>query len=218
MAFPADRNKVVVSGSFGARPPIRLTNGQLSGGFHYAVDLAPKRRGYAEPVYSVSRAKIIDMGRKADAGIYIIIELPNGERWRYCHLSLISAEAQRAYKSGSWLTDAAYLGRMGATGNVTGVHLHLELYPAPRQLSRRVDPWPVIRRLTNPAHYARNKPKASSTKPPKTKSKGSEPTIAWYATQVIKGAYGTGDERRRKLGSKYAQVQAEVNRRLAAKR
>lgn len=42
-------------------------------------------------------------------------------------------------------------------------------------------------------------------------------TIAQLADEVIAGKYGSGDARVRALGSKYAAVQAEVNRKLAVK-
>lgn len=42
--------------------------------------------------------------------------------WRYCHMVEGSVQVQ----VGDLVTTASPIGRMGATGNVTGIHLHLE--------------------------------------------------------------------------------------------
>lgn len=143
MAFPADNRRVNLSGTFGPRKPIKLTNGGYSGSFHYAVDLAPETPGYAEPVYAVGAGTIHSVGKKSDAGIFVILRT-GGRLWRYCHLSSL------AVRAGDRVADGAMLGRMGATGNVTGVHLHLECYPG-EQLSSRIDPLPLIWHEWNPA-------------------------------------------------------------------
>lgn len=62
----------------------------------------------------------------------------------------------------------------------------------------------VNRRLGNPGQ----KP---GTKPP---AKPAKKTIAQLADEVLAGAHGTGDARKRSLGSRYNEVQTEVNRRL----
>lgn len=49
------------------------------------------------------------------------------------------------------------------------------------------------------------------------KAKEKKPDISKLADDVIKGLYGAGEERKKKLGKWYAEVQKEVNRRLTTK-
>lgn len=142
-AYPADARATYVSGTFGPRTPIKLTNGQWSGNFHYAVDIAPRVKGATPLVYAVRSGRILQVGRKTDAGVYIVFEDESG-RWRYCHLSAVNVNA------GDIVAEGDVIGRMGATGNVTGVHLHLEFYPG-AQLAVRIDPLPLIANGWNPA-------------------------------------------------------------------
>lgn len=54
-------------------------------------------------------------------------------------------------------------------------------------------------------------------KPPATGKPSTGKTVSQLADEVIAGKHGTGDARKKSLGSKYAAVQAEVNRRLTGK-
>lgn len=59
--------------------------------------------------------------------------------------------------------------------------------------------------------------KPKGTIPPASAPKPAEKTIDQLATEVLRGAHGSGRERMISLGSNYAKVQAEVNRRLRNK-
>jgi len=144
MAFPVDQTTHNTTGSFGPRKPIKLSNGGYSGSFHYGHDLAPEVKGSREIVYAIGKGKIHSVGRKADAGIFVILRLESGDLVRYCHLSTYGVRA------GQDVADGQPLGREGATGNVNGVHLHIEVYPD-GQLRKRIDPKPFFWNEWNPA-------------------------------------------------------------------
>lgn len=160
MAFPVDNTKFNSTGRYGPRKPIKLTNGKYSSNFHGGDDLAPEVKGALELTYAVGKAKVHSYGRKVDAGIYIILRLQDNSLWRYAHLSSIANSVVEAKKNDTWIEDGAPIGRIGATGNVTGVHLHIERY-ANGQLDVRSDPRPYYWSEWNPA---RPKP-ATVTKP-----------------------------------------------------
>ena len=56
-------------------------------------------------------------------GQYIVVEDQEGLRHHFCHLVRGSAKV----KVGQAVNPLTVIGRMGATGNVTGLHLHYEL-------------------------------------------------------------------------------------------
>lgn len=55
-------------------------------------------------------------------GVQVQIRDTVGKYWRYCHM--VSGSVQVSV--GDSVTTATPLGRMGMTGNATGIHLHLE--------------------------------------------------------------------------------------------
>lgn len=127
--------------------------------------------------------------------------------------------------SGSWLiSSAAYNSvvrliadiakryKWGGVGayNVRG---HREFFPTACPGGYLWSKLPAIRAA---AHgQATNTLVVSNVPGPKTPSIAGK-TIWTLAQEVIKGVYGTGDVRKKALGTKYAAVQAEVNRQLAA--
>lgn len=161
MAFPVNTKTNNLTGSFGPRQPIKLLNGGWSGGYHYGMDFAPEQRGMHNAVYAYKGGTVTSVGYRSDAGRYVIVYIPSKRIWiRYCHLSSYSVGA------GQSVQEAQFLGRMGATGNVNGVHLHFEIY-TDSGLSRRVNPYDYIWYEKNPADFAINGGKASApvTKP-----------------------------------------------------
>ena len=56
-------------------------------------------------------------------GYYVSVGDAEGRRHIFCHL----AEGSITVKAGDAVTPLTVLGRMGATGNVTGLHLHYQL-------------------------------------------------------------------------------------------
>ena len=74
------------------------------------------------PVYSVGSGTITSAGWSGSYGYRIIQTLPDGTEVWYCHLSSI-------IKASGKVVPGQQIGKVGATGNVTGPHLHLEVRP-----------------------------------------------------------------------------------------
>ncbi|MCJ1678854.1 M23 family metallopeptidase [Streptomyces sp. APSN-46.1] len=88
-----------------------------SSGYHTGLDFAAPT---GTPVKAVAGGKIISAGWSGAYGYRIVLQLDDGTEIWYCHLSSMSVT------SGSVGTGET-IGRVGATGNVTGAHLHLEV-------------------------------------------------------------------------------------------
>ncbi len=90
--------------------------------FHYGIDL---RAAVGTPIAASDGGKVIFAGRmsgiSASYGNLIMIEHPNGYRSYYAHLSSF------AVKEGDQVYQGQIIGKSGATGNVTGPHLHFEI-------------------------------------------------------------------------------------------
>lgn len=96
--------------------------------FHTGTDFAPYGSTPANPdLYSVCTGVVVDIIDydpilDQALGNQVVIRDDNtGNYWRYCHMSTPSPLA-----IGQTVDTNSKVGVMGATGNVTGVHLHLE--------------------------------------------------------------------------------------------
>ena len=87
--------------------------------FHAGVDL-----GYPEgsPVISLFDGQVVQSGDFDDGyGNQVLIYHPDIDAYtRYAHMSALETEA------GAYVVAGTVIGYVGATGNVTGPHLHLE--------------------------------------------------------------------------------------------
>nr|WSX51076.1 M23 family metallopeptidase [Streptomyces sp. NBC_00974] len=106
-----------------------------SSGHHTGLDFAAPT---GTPVKAVGGGKITSAGWSGAYGYRIVLELPDGTEIWYCHLSSMSV-------TGGSVAAGDTIGRVGATGNVTGPHLHLEV----REGGSTVDPlaWLTARGL-----------------------------------------------------------------------
>lgn len=106
-----------------------------SSGHHTGLDFAAPT---GTPVKAVGSGKITSAGWSGAYGYRIVLELPDGTEIWYCHLSSMSV-------TGGSVGAGDTIGRVGATGNVTGPHLHLEV----REGGATVDPlaWLTARGL-----------------------------------------------------------------------
>ncbi|MFJ9076864.1 M23 family metallopeptidase [Streptomyces sp. NPDC102278] len=88
-----------------------------SSGHHTGLDFAAPT---GTPVKAVGSGKITSAGYSGAYGYRIVLQLDDGTEIWYCHLSSMSVTSG-AVGAGDTI------GRVGATGNVTGAHLHLEV-------------------------------------------------------------------------------------------
>lgn len=106
---------------FGVTYRYGVRNRRYAAGFHTGQDHAAPR---GKKVVAVRSGKIRWSNSRGGAyGNWIGLDAVNGRTYVYCHLSSRAVGAGRKVKAGQ------VIGRVGATGNVTGPHLHFEDHP-----------------------------------------------------------------------------------------
>ncbi|BDM73744.1 peptidase [Streptomyces nigrescens] len=87
------------------------------------------------PVKAVHSGTITQAGWAGSYGYRIVLTLDDGTELWFCHLSSM-------VKTSGKVSTGDVIGRVGATGNVTGPHLHLEVRPG---AGDPIDPMPWLR-------------------------------------------------------------------------
>ncbi|AOP45066.1 M23 family metallopeptidase [Streptomyces lydicus] len=87
------------------------------------------------PVKAVHSGTITQAGWAGSYGYRIVLTLDDGTELWFCHLSSM-------VKTSGKVSTGDVIGRVGATGNVTGPHLHLEVRP---DAGSPIDPMPWLR-------------------------------------------------------------------------
>ncbi|WP_431035385.1 M23 family metallopeptidase [Streptomyces sp. P6-2-1] len=103
-----------------------------SSGHHTGLDFAAPT---GTPLKAIHTATVQEAGWSGAYGYRTVLVLDDGTELWYCHQSSISVSV------GQKVTTGEVIGRVGATGNVTGPHLHLEVHPAG---GAAVDPLPWL--------------------------------------------------------------------------
>ncbi len=103
--------------------------------FHGGIDI---RANKGTPIKASKAGKVIFAGRKRKYGKVIVLEHPDtGSKTLYAHCSKLLV------KNNQWVQDGTVIGKVGATGNARGVHLHFEYRNPEGQL---VNPLTVLTR------------------------------------------------------------------------
>ncbi|MFJ4418624.1 M23 family metallopeptidase [Streptomyces sp. NPDC088925] len=103
-----------------------------SSGHHTGLDFAAPT---GTPLKAIHSATVQEAGWSGAYGYRTVLLLDDGTELWYCHQSSISVSV------GQKVTTGEVIGRVGATGNVTGPHLHLEVHPTG---GAAVDPLPWL--------------------------------------------------------------------------
>jgi murein DD-endopeptidase MepM/ murein hydrolase activator NlpD len=90
-----------------------------SSGYHTGLDFAAPT---GTPIKAVHSGTIKSAGWSGSYGYRTVLELEDGTELWFCHQSSIDVSV------GQKVTTGDTIGRVGATGNVTGPHLHLEVH------------------------------------------------------------------------------------------
>ncbi|MFK4112079.1 M23 family metallopeptidase [Streptomyces sp. NPDC002176] len=91
-----------------------------SSGYHTGLDFAAPTGTLIKAIHS---GTVTEAGWAGAYGYRTILTLDDGTELWFCHQSSISVSAGQKVSTGE------VIGRVGATGNVTGPHLHLEVHP-----------------------------------------------------------------------------------------
>jgi murein DD-endopeptidase MepM/ murein hydrolase activator NlpD len=104
---------------------------------HAGIDLAART---GTPVVAAGAGKVVRAGEASGYGNLVVVDHGNGTQTRYAHLDRVDV------KVGDVLDAGQPLGAAGATGRVTGAHLHFEI----RQDGEPVDPAAMLRAAIRP--------------------------------------------------------------------
>lgn len=106
-----------------------------SKGYHTGVDFEVPT---GTSVHAAGAGRVVDAGWGGAYGYQVVIRHADGRYTQYGHLSAISVRA------GQTVTAGQRIGRSGATGNVTGPHLHFEVRTGPG-FGTNIDPVAYLR-------------------------------------------------------------------------
>lgn len=120
-ALPTSTSPLAGTGLF-IRP---INGGYISCGYggyrgHQGTDFTMSG-AYGKPAYASAAGTVIFAGRSGGYGNLVKIRHENGYETWYAHLSAINVSV------GSSVYQGQQIGKIGATGNATGPHLHFEL-------------------------------------------------------------------------------------------
>ena len=108
----------IESAFFGDRRNFIYSDGSRNKSLHYGSDFAAH---VGEPVYSAGNGKVVLAEKRIITGNTVIIEHLPGVYTLYYHMDSVSIEP------GMVIIKGTEIGKVGATGLVTGAHLHWEL-------------------------------------------------------------------------------------------
>ncbi|MER6420026.1 LysM peptidoglycan-binding domain-containing M23 family metallopeptidase [Streptomyces sp. NPDC001137] len=123
----------VIGGTIGTG--YHVAGSMWSSGYHTGVDFVVPT---GTSIKSVGAGTVVSAGWGGAYGNQVVVRLADGYYAQYGHMSQISVSA------GQSVTEGQQLGLSGATGNVTGPHLHFEIRTTP-DYGSDVDPVAYLR-------------------------------------------------------------------------
>ncbi|MCX4903623.1 LysM peptidoglycan-binding domain-containing M23 family metallopeptidase [Streptomyces sp. NBC_00878] len=115
--------------------PYKMSGSMWSSGYHTGVDFVVPT---GTSLKSVGAGTVVSAGWGGAYGNQVVIKLDDGYYAQYAHLSSLGVSA------GQTVTGGQEIGLSGATGNVTGPHLHFEIRTTP-DYGSDVDPLAYLR-------------------------------------------------------------------------
>lgn len=116
---PPVAGKYRITSGEGARKARRTTNGAMMTPFHHGTDWAGATPGSKPDIQNITAGKVVWVGKAGGWGNTVIVQNPDGYTVQYGHLDSVNV------KVGDQVPAGGKIGVMGATGNVTGVHLDM---------------------------------------------------------------------------------------------
>ncbi|MEU3829688.1 M23 family metallopeptidase, partial [Streptomyces sp. NPDC029080] len=112
-----------------------VSGSMWSSGYHTGVDFVVPT---GTPLKAVAAGTVVSAGWGGAYGNQVVVKLDDGYYAQYAHLSRLTVSA------GQSVTAGVQVGLSGATGNVTGPHLHFEIRTTP-DYGSDVDPVGYLR-------------------------------------------------------------------------
>lgn len=199
--LPIKANKVTVTSKYGMRTI--TVNGVTSTGMHNGIDLVANPNNRNEDILAFADGEVVSLqrtGAQYGTGCFVRLKHANGFQTLYYHQA---SGTIPAFKVGDKVKKGDYLGKIGTTGNSTGVHLHFQIDKGSNSTS--VDPWEYL--------FNGKELVPSTSTPPSTNKTNDE-----LAREVIAGNWGNGADRVQRLtaaGYDATAVQKIVNEMLA---
>ncbi|MET7697321.1 peptidoglycan DD-metalloendopeptidase family protein [Streptomyces sp. NPDC005485] len=113
----------------------KVPGGMWSSGYHTGVDFVVPT---GTTIKAIAAGTVVSAAYDGAYGNEVVIQHADGQYSQYAHMSQLSVSA------GQTVTEGQQLGLSGATGNVTGPHLHFEIRTTPNYGSD-VDPVAYLR-------------------------------------------------------------------------
>jgi murein DD-endopeptidase MepM/ murein hydrolase activator NlpD len=106
-----------------------------SSGSHTGIDF---HAASGTAVHAVGSGEVVEAGWEGSYGNQVVIKMNDGTYTQYAHMSSVSVSV------GQTVTPGQQIGLSGATGNVTGAHLHFEARTSP-EYGSDIDPLAYLR-------------------------------------------------------------------------
>lgn len=131
MRYPFDRYKLGTK--YGARGKYWKC------GFHSGLDLLSANYGGDGCIYPLYAGRVLKVTSSGAYGNCVYVQHNDGYITLYAHMRTVYV------KSGQSVSENTVLGIEGATGNVTGKHLHLEVHKGAYHYPASIDPLAFIK-------------------------------------------------------------------------
>lgn len=182
--------KFRVTSGEGNRKARRTTNGAMMSSFHHGVDIAGQTPGSKPDIRNVTAGRVLWAGKAGGYGNTVVVQNPDGYIVQYGHLDSISVRA------GDNVSAGQKIGVMGATGNVTGVHLDMIVIKDGKSLRRDGSvlasaPNAILRRAKAKPSSNQSTPPASTSVTPSAQATPSATNTTTVATDFLSPTVST---------------------------